>query len=53
MDDNIRIAVETGTVPRSKVPEDSPDGSSESVEKLWEKKINALARREDQLNHSP
>ena len=52
MGGDTRIAIETGTVPRFKVPEDPPAGSSKGVEKLWEKKLDALSRREDQLDHN-
>jgi hypothetical protein len=50
--DDIRIAVETGVVPTFAVPEDPPVGLSKGIEKLWDKKIDALARREDQLDHN-
>jgi hypothetical protein len=52
MGGDTRFAIETGTVPRFEVPEDPPAGSSKGVEKLWEKRLDALLRREDQLDHN-
>jgi hypothetical protein len=39
MGGDIHIAVETGTAPRFKIPDDPPEGASKTVEKLWEKRV--------------
>jgi hypothetical protein len=52
MDSDIHIVVETRMVPKFAAPEYPPDGAARIVKKLWEKEIDAIATREDQLEHN-
>jgi hypothetical protein len=47
-----RIAVETQETPKFAVPADPPDDASKATLRMWEKKVDSISKREDQLEHN-
>jgi hypothetical protein len=47
-----RIAVESLEMPKFAVPDDPPDDAGKGIIRLWEKKLDALSKRQDQLEHN-
>ena len=47
-----RIAVETQETPKFAVPDDPPDDASKAALRMWEKKVDSISKREDQLEHN-
>ena len=52
MGGDTRIAVETQEAPKFAIPADLKDSASKAEVRLWEKKIDSLSKREDQLEHN-
>jgi hypothetical protein len=47
-----RTAIESEEAPKFAIPDDVPEGAGKGAVRMWEQKIDAIAKREDQLNHN-
>jgi hypothetical protein len=52
MGGDVRIAVETQEIPTFAMPPNPPDDASRSELRIWEKRLDAILKREDQLEHN-